>query len=103
MVTFDLPPKEEQHFITASLTMTREGHPSTLGVKGEIVTTFPPQHETRYLTRKYLASSGKLQISKIVALSFTAAVTMLEKRPSKSKWKRLRISGWIESRTHIDL
>ena len=61
LARFDLPPKEEQDFITASLAMTREGHPSTLGVKGEIATTFPPQHETRYLTRKYLASSGKLQ------------------------------------------
>ena len=61
LARFDLPPKEQQDFITASLAMTREGHPSTLGVKGEIATTFPPQHESRYLTRKYLASSGKLQ------------------------------------------
>lgn len=58
---FELPPKEENDFLTASLAMMQEGHPTTLGVRGKDVTTFPPQHETRYLTRKYLASSGMLR------------------------------------------
>lgn len=57
----ELPRGKGIDSVTASLAMMEEGHTSTLGVKREPVTTFPPQHETRYLTRKYLASTGKLR------------------------------------------
>ena len=57
----ELPRQKERDFVTASLAMMQEGHTSTLGIKGERCTTFPPEHETRYITRKYLASSGKLR------------------------------------------
>ena len=58
----ELPCENKRHTVTASLAMMEEGHVANLGlIKSERLTTFPPQHETRYLTRKYLASSGKLQ------------------------------------------
>ena len=58
----ELPCENKHHTVTASLAMIEEGHAANLGlIKRERLTTFPPQHETRYLTRKYLASSGKLQ------------------------------------------
>lgn len=56
----ELPRQKERDFVTASLAMMQEGHTTTLGIKSERLVTFPRQHETRYITRKYLASSGKL-------------------------------------------
>lgn len=57
----ELPREKSSDFMTASLAMLEEGHTSSLGVRCKRATTFPPEHESRYLTRKYLASTGKLQ------------------------------------------
>lgn len=57
----ELPRPKNKDFVTASLAMLEEGNTSSHGVKRERATTFSPRHETRYMTRKYLASTGKLR------------------------------------------
>ena len=57
----ELPKQGNRDRVTASLAMLEEGHTAAHGVKCERATTFSPGHETRYLTRKYLASTGKLR------------------------------------------
>lgn len=57
----EVPKVKNRDFMPASLAMLEEGHTKTLGAKHERATTFSKQHETRYLTRKYLASTGKLR------------------------------------------
>ena len=57
----EVPRIKNRDFMPASLAMLEEGHTKTLGAKHERATTFSKRHETRYLTRKYLASTGKLR------------------------------------------
>ena len=57
----ELPKQRNRDRVTASLAMLEEGHTATHSVKRERATTFSPGHETRYLTRKYLANTGKLR------------------------------------------
>lgn len=57
----EVPKVKNKDFMPASLAMLEEGHTNTLGAKHDRATTFSPRHETRYLTRKYLASTGRLR------------------------------------------
>ena len=57
----NVPREKKADFVTASMAMMREGHSASLGITRQRATTFLPQHETAYVTQKYMASTGKLK------------------------------------------